>query len=153
MLVGLPASGKSTWREKFTDLNQSAFVYSTDDMVEAYASLDGSTYDETFKRVIDGVTGNMNVWLSTVIARKQWAIWDQTNLTVNSRRKKLARFGNDYFKTAVYFPVIDVVQWINRLQRPGKTIPVDVLLKMSADLVPPTLDEGFDAIIEIDTFQ
>jgi len=60
-LVGVPASGKSTWVEN-QDWAKDYVIVSTDDFVEKYAADQGKTYNEVFKEfmpiaVDDGYTG------------------------------------------------------------------------------------------------
>ena len=49
MLIGVPASGKSTWVEQNKG---NALVISTDNLIEAYAANLGKTYNEVFKEQI-----------------------------------------------------------------------------------------------------
>jgi len=49
ILIGPPASGKSTWREKFLASQTDEWVVcSTDDLLDKWAAERGLTYDEAF---------------------------------------------------------------------------------------------------------
>ena len=58
MLVGVPASGKSTWVAENTKMG--TFVYSTDCLLDEWAKEINSTYNEVFKRFIDRATSMCN---------------------------------------------------------------------------------------------
>ena len=55
MLIGVPASGKSTWVNKSIGsiMCNDTFVYSTDAYIEKIAENLGMTYDDVFKDIID----------------------------------------------------------------------------------------------------
>jgi len=154
MLIGVPASGKSTW------VNQSigsivcndTFVYSTDAYIEKIAENLGMTYDDVFK---DGVSYKKaehynNSGLIAAIDRRADIIWDQTNITMKSRKFKLAKIPNVYHKTAVNFITPEIEEWKRRLSnRPGKTIPSDILINMNQNMQLATIHEGFDEVFEV----
>jgi hypothetical protein len=74
-------------------------------------------------------------------------IWDQTNVTVNSRKRKIAMIPDNYEKIAIVFLPPDIAELYQRLKnRPGKSIPQRVVLQMLDDFQIPTKDEGFDDI-------
>lgn len=150
MLVGLPGSGKSTYSEinlePALQLAGDFFYYSTDHYIDKIAKELELTYDDVFEDNIRDATAAMNLFLAEAIKSKRDVIWDQTNLTVNSRRKKLARFPAEYRKVAMVFEVAEDVLNERLANRPGKTIPAHVIKSMRDSYVAPTLDEGFDAI-------
>ena len=53
VLIGLPGSGKSTFRDKHIAANPTIeFVTcSTDDLIEEFAAKEGITYDQAFKKI------------------------------------------------------------------------------------------------------
>jgi predicted kinase len=149
ILVGLPACGKSTWITNQT-LEESFTVVSTDQHVETYAALQGKTYDEVWAEAMPNAVKFMANDAVLAVSLKQNIIWDQTSLTVKSRRKKLSMLTKDYCKIAVVFPIPDPEEHKRRLlSRPGKTIPAYLLQKMVKWFTMPTLEEGFDKIIII----
>lgn len=149
MLVGVPASGKTTWlRNSDIDWNRTTLL-STDNIIEREAAALGKTYNEVFNQVIKGATREMNQRLQKALADNRDIVWDQTNLTPASRTSKLAKIPSHYHKVAVYFPVPDTREWQRRLNsRPGKIIPQHVLVSMGQGFTMPSQAEGFDKIID-----
>ena len=149
MLVGVPASGKTTWlRDSDIDWNRTTLL-STDNIIEREAAALGKTYNDVFKKVIKQATREMNQRLQQAIADNRDIVWDQTNLTPDSRKSKLEKIPATYQKVAVYFPVPDTREWQRRLNsRPGKIIPQHVLVSMGQGFTMPSQAEGFDKIID-----
>lgn len=158
MMVGLPGAGKSTWTDRFKrrnrmelldsfNFNDNLSVISTDSIIERIAE----EYRLTYNDVFDNITYSFAEKISHKMAefaftRKDIIIWDQTNLTIKSRAKKLAMVPSDYKKICVLFGVPDNLS--DRLNsRPGKIIPDNVMLNMIRSYQQPTITEGFDNII------
>jgi len=147
VMVGVPASGKSTWIEnqKWT---KDIPIVSTDRFVEEYAEKQGKTYSEVFEEYMPIAVKLMANQVLICQANKKDLIWDQTSTTIATRAKKL-RMLPEYRKIAVVFKTPETAELQKRLaSRPGKTIPWDVVSKMAQQLEaePPQLDEGFDEI-------
>lgn len=146
MLIGVPASGKSTWLAQ-QDLSN-AVILSSDDIIQARADAQGKTYDQVFKREVKSATTEMMAQLRAAIEADKDVYWDQTNVTAAARAKKLAQVPDVYEKVAVFFPTPDSKEHARRLSsRPGKTIPWNVIQGMKSQLEPPTAEEGFGKII------
>ena len=143
MLIGVPASGKSTWRAAH---GGDADVISTDDIIEQTAQASGRTYNEAFKENIKFATEIANARAKHAFATGNDVIWDQTNLTPKSRKPKLAMVPDEYEKIAIVFLTPDEAEWQRRLDRPGKSIPQNILLGMRDTMVFPDPEEGFDRI-------
>ncbi len=147
VLVGIPASGKSTW-VKNQVWAKNCVVVSTDEFVEDYAKECGQTYSEVFE---DYMPTAVRLMTEKVIRAREAGkdiIWDQTSCTVETRAKKI-RMLPDYYKIAVLFKIPDMEELMIRLSsRPGKNIPWEVVSDMSNKLKsqPPTEKEGFDEI-------
>jgi len=149
MLVGLPASGKSTYIKSVLQKNPDFTVLSTDDYIEHKAREQKSTYSEVFQTYIKEATRNMYNELQSALKERKNIIWDQTNLTANSRKKKLANVPNIYFKEAIMFIISDdelLKRVAKRKEEDGKEIPLHVLRNMKNNFEIPTKDEGFDKI-------
>lgn len=152
ILIGLPATGKTRYRNSM--VTHVPFrqwrVVSIDDHVEARAKADGKTYDEVWKDSIANAMGAaMSDFRNAVEARKD-IIFDATNLTVQSRARKLNGLPEEYIKYAVVFPEPEITVYTERLNRPGKKInskDIDVMRKM---FVMPTKHEGFDEVVTIE---
>ena len=144
-LVGVPASGKSTWI-KSQDWALGLTVVSTDAFVENYAKSQGKTYSEVFK---DYMPTAVNLMADQVVFAREHnhtIIWDQTSTTIASRAKKF-RMLPDYEHIAVVFRTPHRDELDVRLSgRPGKHVPKDVIDSMIANWEEPTEEEGFSQI-------
>lgn len=149
MLIGVPASGKSTWIANQNFDISNTVVISSDNIIERKAAERGLTYSDVFQDEVKAATAEMNDNLKTAISQRKNIIWDQTNLTAKTRKSKLAVFPEDYEKIAVFFNTPNESEWHRRLSsRPGKTIPMNVLIGMKSQLEKPSLDEGFIKILQ-----
>ena len=147
VMVGVPASGKSTWIENQKWAKDIPIV-STDKFVEDYAKSQGKTYSEVFEEYMPIAVKLMANQVLICQANKKDLIWDQTSTTIATRAKKI-RMLPEYYKIAVVFRTPETAELQKRLaSRPGKTIPWDVVSKMASQLEaePPTVEEGFDEI-------
>ena len=144
MLIGVPASGKSTWRAQHQG---DAVVVSTDDILDQTAAARGQTYNEVFKENIKFATQLAEQRAKDAFAAGHDVIWDQTNTSVKSRKSKLAMVPEEYERIAVVFLTPNDEEWQRRLDsRPGKSIPQNILLAMKSSLAFPDPGEGFHRI-------
>ena len=149
-LIGVPGSGKSTW----SAMKENCFIASTDQYVETVAEQKGTTYSEEFKTEINNATSLMHSHVKEAIAAGKDVIWDQTSTVKTARAKKLRLFPSSYKKVAVFFhtPPYEILR--ERLDsRPGKFISDSVVDQMISQLEYPSLNEGFDEIVEIKNFK
>ncbi len=146
MLCGVPFSGKTTFRGLNFDNNYTHL--STDDVIHKIATLFIRTYDDCFHHLIKFAEAELRRELVIAIKCSKNVVWDQTNLTVSSRAKKMALLPKDYYKIAYIFPIPDEQTLADRqkLTCYSKSIPPDVMEKMKADFVYPTYEEGWDEI-------
>lgn len=144
MLIGVPASGKSTWVKKNRG---NAVVISSDNLIEAYAVEQGKTYNDVFKEQIK-IAAKLAMGNAVMaFAADKDVIWDQTNLTMKSRAGKLAMVPNHYRKVAVFFPTPLEEEWQRRLNsRPGKSIPSHILDNQVEMMELPSIEEGWNTI-------
>jgi tRNA uridine 5-carbamoylmethylation protein Kti12 len=153
VMVGLPGLGKSTlikgmWKDTDT------FIYSTDGYIEQQAQALNKTYDDVFKDYIDKATFRMNALLDIAIKDGVDIIWDQTNLGAGKRHKiidQMSKAGYQVRCVCIVPPeaghISDQKDWKHRLaNRPGKTIPDEVVSNMYRSFTMPTVEEGFDMI-------
>jgi len=159
VFVGLPATGKSTFREDFLKDHPNAFVYSTDDMIEFYAKVVHSTYDKVFSEKIKEATNSCDTYLKYVMEKQGLVVWDQTNLTVKKRKNIISKLKSNGYKNiqCIHFlpPNSDSQkeEWRNRLTfRKGKTIPNHILESMLSHYEYPKEEEGFVEILEARSF-
>ena len=147
MLIGLPASGKTTLRQKIIDAFPLAnwHVVSSDDHIDIAAANRGQTYSEIFQDVIGEATALMSANRAVSLAVRANIIHDQTNLTTKSRERKLADVPEDYIKIGLLCDAPEMQRRERMAARPGKPIPATVSAQMLADIAPPTTKE-FDEI-------
>ena len=149
-LVGVPASGKSTWIQEHMPM---ANVMSTDIVIENVARSYGMTYNEGFKELISFADKVMWRHITLAHMRQEDYVIDRTNLTAKSRRKFIEKLKLHRYKIeAVVFPLpgtekLSEEEWNRRLDsRSGKTIPAHVLSSMIEHYEVPTEAEGFSKI-------
>ncbi len=144
-LVGVPASGKSTW-VKDQEWAVDCVVVSTDEFVEDYAKEVGSTYSEVFN---DYMPTAVKLMADKVVRAREAGkdvIWDQTSTTVKTRARKFNMLP-DYEHIAVVFKTPDEDELARRLaSRPGKNIPEHVMRSMINHFEMPSEEEGFKEV-------
>ena len=144
-LIGVPASGKSTWVSN-QDWAVDIPVVSTDSFVEAYAKEQGKTYSEVFEEYMPIAVRLMANQALICQANGLDVIWDQTSTTAVSRLRKFNTLP-DYEHIAIVFKTPEPDELARRLaSRPGKTIPVHVVQSMIDNFEMPTEEEGFKEI-------
>lgn len=147
VLVGVPGSGKTTWIGHQSFDWDNTIVISTDRYVEQYAIAMNKTYSDVFKEYMPTAVDKMAQAAVDAFKANKVVVWDQTSTSVSTRAKKLRMAPSHYTKIAVVFetPRKDIHDKF--LNRPGKEIPTDVIQDMISNFVYPTLDEGFDKVI------
>lgn len=148
MFVGLPGSGKSSFRSLMNLDYEKTFVYSTDDYIERYALLNNKTYNECFVDLIKTAEQFMNDkvrGIKTGEINPSIVLWDQTNLTVKSRAKKLQLFDDTWEKYAVFFdkPMDKILATNEHRLSYGREIPNNIIRSMHQTMEEPTTHEGF----------
>lgn len=147
LLVGVPASGKSTFIDTWVDTNDYE-ILSTDNIIQSWAEQQGLTYDQAFGDRIK--IADREFWdsISSAADAGKNMVIDRTNLSVKSRKKIIDHVGKQGYEFEAYvFPTPDAVEWEKRLNnRPGKTIPKNILASMKSNFNMPTEDEGFTLI-------
>lgn len=143
VLVGLPASGKSSYTKGFKSVTNKTFVISRDRIV--MAQFPEESYNEAWKACDQGEV-NSKLDMSFKEAKKEdLVIIDMTHMSKKSRRKSLSHFDSSYKKKAVVFLTDLETNMLRNNQRCGKVIDKEVIDKMIRSFYPPTLEE-FDEI-------
>jgi len=146
VLVGVPGSGKSTWYNNFKEMLGDAVYVSTDYFVEQHAQACGSTYSEVFDAYMPTAVDLMAQVVVNARASNRDIVWDQTSVTVKTRKRKFNMLPN-YDHVAVVFATPEKAELDRRLaNRPGKTIPAHVVTSMINNFQMPTVAEGFKEI-------
>ncbi|MDC3257138.1 ATP-binding protein [bacterium] len=165
VMVGVSGSGKSTYIEKgnwehqpvcSTDqyIEQHGQDYGFDNYTDAFADVQAkdmfSTYNSLFfydmhKNIFNGIN----------------FIVDRTNLTVFSRKKLISYLKNRAageekipvkIKCVVFKSTFEQVMknLSHRNEQTGKSIPQHIVEQQFTSFEMPTMDEGFDEIIEVE---
>lgn len=149
MMIGMPASGKSTLVEKLKSAG--AKVISTDNIIEGIAKGAGTTYDDIFDHAIAYAGTVSKRMMEKHVKAGHDIVSDQTNLSRKSRATKLAMVPKNYTKIAVHVATPPADEHKKRLtSREGKTIPAHVLATMAKHFQPPSHEEGFHEIHKYD---
>lgn len=145
MLVGLPGSGKSTFRERLVEQGE-VVVISSDDIIERECAKVGKTYSEGFSDFVGVASKEMQEIFHAAIKEGKPIIWDQTNLSPKKRKGTLSQVPSMYNKICLVIEVPNDIRQERLKNRPGKVIPKHVDESMMANFVMPTSDEGWDII-------
>lgn len=156
VLIGLPGSGKSTWREKFLagKAPDSVVCVSQDDIIEDWAAANGMTYSQAWSKVNqkDVAAKFRNDYKAALNAGKDIII-DRTNMGAKARKELLKHVPESYHKVAVVFVIPDPelkARLKAREAQTGKAIPEFVINNMAKAYVAPTREE-FDEIRRINS--
>ena len=144
-LIGVPGSGKSTWiKNQIWALGM--HVASTDNFVEDYAKAQGKTYSEVFDEYMPTAVNQMAEQVVFCRENNLDVIWDQTSVSIKSRKRKFSMLPN-YEHIAIVFKTPEKEELARRLaSRPGKHIPDHVMRSMIENFDMPTEAEGFKEI-------
>lgn len=161
ILSGLPASGKTTFREKLInrlliDMNKMPIIksVSSDDWLESIANARGLTYTEAWKKyapMCESAFWN-DIDLTIAIDNPDVLIADRTHLTQASRLRTLERVAKqvEKFKTiAVHFNTPqagDLDARLRKRESEGKILPVSTMLDMASRMSNPSEDNAGVAI-------
>lgn len=154
MLVGVPASGKTTWIKSKMPDNGIWVLKTSDHWVEEEAKRLETTYDAVWHDYVKQAEKLMYKDLALALESGLSIIWDQTNYNRKTRAKKLIMIPDTYRKLAIVFPPPEKKEHERRLaSRPGKTIPKVIIESMIDFTEVPKLDEGFDEVMTINGFK
>jgi len=149
-LCGVPGAGKTTYAKKHYPNHA---LISTDTYTQAIAERKGITYAEAFRLHINESVMDMVEEIARRTSRGENVIIDQTNLSIENRRKKFhlidPRNKHNYTWVAINFPIGAYEQKARLAKRPGKVIPEDVLVNYRKQWKPATVHEGFHKIINV----
>lgn len=159
LLIGPPASGKSTWTAKFLADKSAAgelrntTIVSSDDVLESWGREHGLSYSEAFARCDHKwVKSEVNRMFDEGVARGDDIIVDRTNMTAKIRRSFLSRVPRTTRKVGIIFDVPrDVLneRLDRRARETGKFIPQSAIDEMLRIYSPPT-EQEFDELRKIE---
>lgn len=144
ILIGVTGVGKSTWALHNIP---STYEYISSDMyIEDHARNTGKTYTEVFPTYVSTAIELMWRDVKNAYSLGKNIVWDQTNTTIASRRKKI-EFLIGYNKVALVFTTPPIEELYRRLEmRPNKIIPKNILQNMINGWEEPSIEEGWDDI-------
>jgi len=150
-MVGLPGSGKSTIADEVAK-SANLEIVSADAFIEEYAASKKKTYVEVFREAASTAEENVKKTVARIVEEGKSFIWDQTNLTINTRARRIEMLSNNYVCKAIIVVASTKEVLADRLAgRPGKKIPNEVLQNMISTYQEPSAKEGFDTIYRIMT--
>lgn len=156
VMVGLPASGKSTLIEETIIPKVGGVILSTDNVIEGWAKEAGLTYDEIFDTpIIEAATMQLQTDLSYHMSMEAPVlIWDQTNLYLEKRLEILETLQeNGYTVFCICFEVTpeSVAICKERIKgRRGKELSDEIIDELAETYERPTSHEGFAMVTYID---
>jgi predicted kinase len=144
MMVGLPASGKSTVAKEITRNGFARIIVAPDVM----RALRFGVYRIGNKEEEEEIMSSCRNLVKIYIEKGMSTIFDATNLTKKSRRKLLSILDKKIEVMAVFINTPLEQCLINNDNRDIET-PKQVILNMNTVLEEPSLDEGFTQILRI----
>ncbi|XP_030518073.1 heterogeneous nuclear ribonucleoprotein U-like protein 1 isoform X2 [Rhodamnia argentea] len=160
MMVGLPASGKTTWAEKWIKEHpEKRYVLLGTNLVLDQMKVPGlrrkENYGERFDRLMDRATDVFNILLTRAARTARNYILDQTNVYKSARKRKLKPFASFRKIAVVVFPKPEELKSSSqkRFREMGKEVPADAVNQMLANYALPTSvnmrgsDEYFDQVM------
>lgn len=153
MLIGLPASGKSTFIKHAKEAGLDFIVASTDDLINAWAAERGLTYSEAWDKCpMKEFNRQFQEAIEQAVESKFNIMIDRTNMTTKGRKSLLAKASDDYTKVAIGFDIPDKLlqeRLDHRAATTGKFIPPSVIKSMAQSYLPPSKVEGFKIITTV----
>ena len=140
LLVGLPASGKSTFCESFKNSKNTVILSSDLIRKELFGNEECQknnqlVFKTLHKRVEEALKNGKDV------------VYDATSLTKKLRANIVSTFRDDASKIiCVYFDV-SLKECIKRNKKRDKKVPIKIMKNMAKRLEEPEMDEGFDYIV------
>ncbi|XP_062587264.1 heterogeneous nuclear ribonucleoprotein U-like isoform X2 [Saccostrea cucullata] len=153
MMIGLPASGKTTWAEKLK-ASQPEKMYNIlgtnliIDKMRVMGLPRKKNYAGRWDVLIDKSTKCLNKLLEVAAGKKRNYIIDQTNVYASARRRKMQPFEGFQRKAVVIVPTEEDYKTRLELQgkEEGKDVPEHAILEMKANFSLPEEGVLFDSI-------
>lgn len=146
MMIGPPCSGKSTLA-KHLQSQLNIPVVSSDVYIERLARIKGTTYSDEFSGNCDKAIKLMNKKIERLIRDKKDFIWDQTNISMKARKKKLARLLQNDYRVAAFAMEISKEYHEKLIDgRKEKVIDKKIIDNFRNQYEQPSEDEGFEYV-------
>jgi predicted kinase len=152
ILCGLPGSGKSTWaRNKVKEDNYNTLILSKDDI----RTMIHGEYQ--FNHLTEDTVKDILMWsIMGYVVRNKDIILDETHISKVKRVFQIESIKNFLSKRQFNFKCVYFTSQEGNLERRMKNPRGiskekwnEVIENMKCKFEPPTLDEGFDEIIEV----
>lgn len=138
ILVGLPASGKSTWAERYVQENPTYVIHSSDELrKEMYGdNYENADNNKVFEELHRKILSDLN---------EHSVIYDATNLSKKRRVIFLSQVSKRVYKTCIVFLKTYEKCLEDNLKR-DNSVPEEVIKRMREVFSPPMYHEGFNEI-------
>ena len=142
LMMGVPGSGKSTFLKQYVNKKNSIII--SRDEIRFSLLKEGEQYFSHEKEVLKIFWQRIN----TSLAENKNVFVDQTSLTPNSRKYLLNHVKGYTYANLIWInEPLEVCLERNELRKNTKAyVPVDVIINMNNQLIPPSLEEGFKKI-------
>lgn len=158
MLIGVPGTGKTTYRKSNIEKFKNYQIISFDDNVEREAVNLGISYTDMFRKdrkdsvdiqkILDHTAKQNTKNLIEAVKAKKNILVDMTNLTKKSRNKKLCHVpDNRYYREAIVFirGYDDILKTNKEREKIQRQIPDTVLIDQMKRFSIPT-EQEFDTV-------
>ena len=150
LMVGLPGSGKSTLCQNLLNENQELEIVSTDEFIEQYAKEKNMTYGKAMRELGDKPQALMNNKIQKLLKDKKSFIWDQTNVFISARKKKIKMLSQNKYTVIAIVTELSFEELNRRLDKRvsegGKRINIKIINDMVEGYTGPLYNEGFSEI-------
>merc|ERR1719461_794759 len=157
MMIGLPATGKTTWATKYVKESGKNFdILSTDlilDQMRVYNLRRQGNFGERFERLMKMGSKSFNQLLQIAKTKNRNYVLDQTNVFERARSKKINNFREWGHKVAaVCIPTMEDYKKRQALcAQKNKVVPENVVANFKKSFVLPYVGREFNEIIYTDT--
>uniref|UniRef100_A0A6Q2X3W6 Uncharacterized protein n=1 Tax=Esox lucius TaxID=8010 RepID=A0A6Q2X3W6_ESOLU len=157
MMVGLPASGKTTWAVKHSEEHPTKKfnILGTNAIMEKMKVMGlrrQKNYAGRWDVLIQQATQCLNRLIQIAARKKRNYILDQTNVYGSAQRRKMRPFEGFQRKAIVICPTDEDLKerTLKRTDEEGKDVPDHAVLEMKANFVLPEAGEFLDAVTFIE---
>uniref|UniRef100_A0A4W5QY41 Heterogeneous nuclear ribonucleoprotein U-like 1 like n=1 Tax=Hucho hucho TaxID=62062 RepID=A0A4W5QY41_9TELE len=157
MMVGLPASGKTTWALKHAEEHPAKKynILGTNAIMEKMKVMGlrrQKNYSGRWDVLIQQATQCLNRLIQIAARKKRNYILDQTNVYGSAQRRKMRPFEGFQRKAIVISPTDEDLKerTLKRTDEEGKVVPDHAVLEMKANFVLPEAGEFLDDVTFIE---
>ncbi len=149
ILVGHPLVGKTTWIKNNFNLDDISIISRDEILMDVAGTMDYNlAYEIVDQKLVDK---QLKLKLENVSKSNKNTIIDMTHMGSKRRKYNLSHFGDDFYKVAVVFPILDIEEYEirnkERTLNENKSIPYSVVERMVSNFQPVKVEEGFNKII------